>query len=410
MSIVSLIKKMSINKRNTKRHTVKETDERRFDEEEKEKRAAELVLANIELAFQNEQKEKRAQELIIANKELAYQTDQKEKRAQELIIANKELAYQNDQKEKRAQELIVANKELAYQNEQKEKRASELIIANEELAYQNEQKEKRAEELIIANKELAYQNEQKEKRAQELAAAINDLEAFAYISSHHLQEPLRKIQLFVDRILERESSLISPKGRNDLNRIDVATNRMRKLIQEIYTFSRINVSEQVFAKVNIALYLKDVIEDFERRANRDEKFITLSASEEELMIIPLQFQLAIDHLFDNALKFAVPGLPAKIVVSGKAVPGTELKLQGISPSTRYYLIEVKDNGIGFHHKYSEQIFELFEKLHTVDEYPGTGAGLAIVKKIMHWHKGFVTVSSVPGEGSSFHLYFPLEGI
>ncbi|MFV5692157.1 response regulator [Flavobacterium sp. LT1R49] len=143
--------------------------------EEKEKRAAELAIANKELAYQNDEKEKRAAELGIANKELAYQNDEKEKRAAELGIANKELAYQNDEKEKRAAELGIANKELAYQNDEKEKRAAELGIANKELAYQNDEKEKRAAELGIANKELAYQNDEKEKRAAELGIANKEL-------------------------------------------------------------------------------------------------------------------------------------------------------------------------------------------------------------------------------------------
>ncbi|MEO5643461.1 MAG: ATP-binding protein [Bacteroidia bacterium] len=142
-----------------------------FQNDEKEKRAGELIIANKELAFQNDEKEKRAAELSIANKELAFQNDEKEKRAAELSIANKELAFQNHEKEKRAEELIIANKELAFQNDEKGKRAEELIIANKELAFQNDEKEKRAAELVIANKELAFQNDEKEKRAAELRIA-----------------------------------------------------------------------------------------------------------------------------------------------------------------------------------------------------------------------------------------------
>ena len=142
-----------------------------FQNEQKEDRAAELIVANKELAFQNEEKENRAAELIVANKELAFQNDEKENRAAELILANKELAFQNEEKENRAAELIVANKELAFQNEEKENRAAELVLANKELAFQNEEKEDRAAELIIANKELAFQNEEKKKRAAELVVA-----------------------------------------------------------------------------------------------------------------------------------------------------------------------------------------------------------------------------------------------
>ncbi|MBA6347969.1 EAL domain-containing protein [Colwellia sp. BRX8-9] len=111
-------------------------------------------MANEELNFQNEEKEKRATELVIANEELNFQNKEKEKRATELVIANKELIFQNEEKEKRAAELIIANEELNFQNEEKEKRAAELIIANEELNFQNKEKEKRAAELVIANKEL----------------------------------------------------------------------------------------------------------------------------------------------------------------------------------------------------------------------------------------------------------------
>ncbi len=150
-------------------------EELEFQNNEKGKRAEELAIANKELAFQNDEKEKRAEELIIANKELAFQNDEKEKRAAELAIANEELAFQNEVKEKRAAELVIANEELAFQNEEKEKRAAELVIANEELAFQNDEKEKRSAELIIANEELAFQNNEKEKRAAELVIANGEL-------------------------------------------------------------------------------------------------------------------------------------------------------------------------------------------------------------------------------------------
>jgi len=148
---------------------------------DKEKRAAELVLANKELTFQNAEKEKRAAELAVANKELTHQNAEKAKRAAELVLANKELAYQNKEKEKRAAELVLANKELAYQNKVKAKRAAELGIANKELAYQNKEKAKRAAELGIANKELAF-------KITELKQAEADLseseDKFKYIFDH----------------------------------------------------------------------------------------------------------------------------------------------------------------------------------------------------------------------------------
>ncbi|MEI7457572.1 MAG: ATP-binding protein, partial [Nitrosomonadales bacterium] len=129
-----------------------------------------------ELVYQNEEKEKRAAELVIANVELVYQNEEKEKRAAELVIANVELVYQNEEKEKRAAELVIANVELVYQNEEKEKRAAELVITNVELIFQNQEKEKRAAELVIANVELVFQNKEKGKRAAELVIALNSVQ------------------------------------------------------------------------------------------------------------------------------------------------------------------------------------------------------------------------------------------
>jgi len=149
--------------------------ERIFQSTEKDKLSAELIIARKELVFQKEERGKRAAELGIANKELVFQDEEKEKRAAELGIANIELAFQDEEKEKRAAELSMANIELVFQNEEKDKRAAELSIANKELIFQNGEKEKRAAELIIANKELAFQNDEKEKRADELITANKEL-------------------------------------------------------------------------------------------------------------------------------------------------------------------------------------------------------------------------------------------
>ena len=143
-------------------------------------------LTDAEFAFHNAEREKRAAELLIANNELAYQIKENGKRAAELIIANKELLFQNEEKEKRALELILANKELAFQNEEKEKRAAELLIANKELAFQNEEKEKRAAELLAANAELQKAKEQQK-------ANILVLEQMMFITSHKIRQPITQI-------------------------------------------------------------------------------------------------------------------------------------------------------------------------------------------------------------------------
>ena len=385
-----------------------------YQHEEKEKRADELIIANKELAFQNDEKEKRAAELIIANRELIFQNEEKEKRAvekekqaNEFVIANKELAFQNEEKEKRAAELIVANTELAFQNKEKEKRAAELIIANKELAFQNEEKEKRAAELIIANKELAFQNEEKEKRAADLISANKELVAFTYISSHDLQEPLRKIQTFAKIILDKESQNLSDTGKDYFKRMRSAAARMQQLIEDLLAYSRINATERKFERTDLNIIIEEVTKDLADSIS--EKHATIEATGLCFAnIIPFQFRQIMQNFISNALKFSDPDVPPHMTITGEIVKGNTVKNEHISPDKKYCHISFKDNGIGFKPEYSERIFEVFQKLHSKDDYAGTGIGLAIVKKIVENHNGIITATSELKKGATFDIYIPAD--
>ena len=383
-----------------------------FDKQNKakEKRAADfLVIANKELAFQNEEKEKRAQELIVANKELVFQNAEKEKRAAELSVANKELAFQNEEKEKRAAELIIANKELAFQNDEKEKRAAELGVANKELDFQNQEKEKRAAELIIANKELVFQNEEKEKRAEELSIANKELLAFTYISSHDMQEPLRKIQTFVSLILENENRNLSENGKYNFQRMRLAAERMQQLIIDLLAFSRINTTDHKFEKTELRLIVEEI--KTELKDAIQEKNATIESSKLcSANIIPFQFRQLLYNLISNALKFSNPAVSPKIMIQSRIVKGCGLNNEKLSREKNYCHIIIKDNGIGFEPHFSERIFGVFQKLHNKDVYGGTGIGLAIVKKIVENHKGIITATSELNKGATFDIYIPDDGI
>ncbi|MDB5210528.1 MAG: two-component sensor histidine kinase [Sediminibacterium sp.] len=408
-------------------------EELAFQNTEKEKRAAELIVANKELAFQNTEKEKRAAELIIANNELAFQNNEKEKRAAELIIANKELLFQNTEKEKRAAELIIANKELVFQNIEKEKRAAELIIANNELAFQNKEKEKRAAELIIANKELVFQNTEKEKRAAELTIvnttlalhneakekqaaeliiANKELLAFAYISSHDLQEPLRKIQTFAGYLLQKEYTVLTDSGKKYLDKIHAAACRMRTLIDDLLAYSRTNITERMLEKDGLLAIIEEVRNDlaetiFEKKATiktgkLDEAFINHS-----------QFRQVMNNLIANALKFSKPGIPPLITINSKLGSGTLfqkkdpcLQTNALLPEKSYCHISFADNGIGFNPLYKDKIFEVFQRLNGKEEYAGTGIGLAIVKKIIENHNGTISAKGELNKGATFDIYIP----
>ncbi len=385
--------------------------------EEKEKLAAELMNVKNELSFHKEEKRKRAKELGIANKELAFQDDEKGKRvaelgiankekgkrAEELGIANKELAFQVGEKGKRAEELSIANKELVFQNNEKEKRAAELSIINKELAFQNEEKEKRAAELIIANKELAFQNEEKEKRAAELIIANKELLAFTYISSHDLQEPLRKIQTFVSIILENEN--LSENGKYNFERMQLSAGRMQLLIDDLLAFSRISTTELKFEKTELGKIIEEV--KAELKDTILEKNATIETAELcAASIIPFQFRQLIYNLISNALKFSQPKIPLHIVIKSSIVKGSKLNIEKISPEKNYCYITVTDNGIGFEPHFSERIFGVFQKLHGKDIYAGTGIGLAIVKKIVENHNGIIRATGKLNKGATFDIYIP----
>ena len=357
------------------------------------------------MAFQNDEKEKRAAELDIANKELAFQNNEKEKRAAELVIANKELAFQNDEKEKRAAELTIANKELAFQNDEKEKRAAELVIANKELAFQNDEKEKRAEELIIANKELAFQNHEKEKRAEELINANKELLAFTYISGHDLQEPLRKIQTYVTIILEDENEKLSEEGKYNFQRMQLAAGRMQQLIDDLLAFSRISTTELKFEKTDLNKIIDEVRAELKDTIH--EKQATIETSElGSASVIAFQFRQLMYNLISNALKFSIPELPSQIIIKSRIVSGSKINNEKLSSDKNYCHITVKDNGIGFESHFSERIFGVFQKLHGKEVYAGTGIGLAIVKKIVENHNGIIIATSELQKGATFDIYIP----
>jgi light-regulated signal transduction histidine kinase (bacteriophytochrome) len=344
-------------------------------------------------------------ELIIAHKRIAFQIEENEKLMAELIIAHDELAYQKEEKGKRASELGIANKELVFQNEEKGKRAAELGIANKELIFQVEEKEKRAAELIIANKELAFQNEEKEKRAAELSIANKELLAFTYISSHDLQEPLRKIQTFVTIILENEKDNLSENGKYNFQRMQLAAKRMQQLIDDLLAFSRINTTDHKFERKELGIIVEEVkteLKDTIEAKQATIKVYKLCPAN----IITFQFRQLMYNLISNALKFSKPDIPSHITIKSRIVKGNNLNIEKLSPVKKYCHITVKDNGIGFEPHFSERIFEVFQKLHSKDIYGGTGIGLAIVKKIVENHKGIIIATSELNKGAQFDIYIP----
>ena len=367
----------------------------------------ESQLLHQALKDQNQSRLILGEELILANQELAFQIKEKEERAAELTIANTELAFQNEEKEKRAAELVIANLELGFQNAEKEKRAAELAIANLELGFQNETKEKLAAELIIANHELAFQNEEKEKRAIELSKANKELQLFLNISSHDLQEPLRKIQISASRIEEADFNSLSDKGKDHFLKMHDAARTMQVLIEDLLTYSRTNTEERIFEFVDLDLLIDEVTDELKEAIDEKQAIVEIT-DHCEANIIPFQFRQLIYNMLSNALKFSIPGKPPHILISSCIKKGSDCKNVKLLPDQEYCHITIKDNGIGFEPEYSEKIFEVFQRLYGKEVYKGTGIGLAIVKKIVENHNGIITATSQLNQGATFDIYIPTK--
>jgi signal transduction histidine kinase len=361
--------------------------------------------ADNKFSRQNKEMASRAAELVIANKELIFQNNEKEKRAAELVIANKELVFQNNEKEARAAELVILNNELAFQNTEREKRAAELIIANKELVYQNNEKEKRAAELAIANLALIFENSEKEKRALELITANKELESFTFISSHDLQEPLRKIQLFSGRLLSNDYQNLSESGKDFFVRIQSAALHMQTLINDLLAYSRTSATEKKFEIKHLGLIIEEVKERFQEELLQKNAMIEVQELC-EARIITFQFQQMLQNLIGNSLKFLNPGKPLRIAIKSTHMTCVDSEMDFLTMGKAYCHITITDNGIGFEPRYKNQIFEIFQRLHSKKEYEGTGMGLTIVKKIVENHNGFITAKGELDKGATFDIYIP----
>lgn len=246
-----------------------------------------------------------------------------------------------------------------------------------------------------------------EQKNNELEEMNKELQSFAYISSHDLQEPLRKIQTFASQISEKESENLSENGKDKFMRMQNAAQRMQTLINDLLAYSRTNIQERIFIKTDLCQIIKEVKEDLTEELEQKNAVIEVEQTS-KVDIIPFQFKQLLYNLISNSLKFSNPEIPVVIKINSEIAAAEDLENEKLIPSKKYCHIKVSDNGIGFEAQYNKKIFEVFQRLHGRDRYNGTGIGLAIVKKIVENHNGIITASGKQNEGATFDIYIPVN--
>ncbi len=248
----------------------------------------------------------------------------------------------------------------------------------------------------------AYEDELR-AQIRQLEASNQELERFAFVASHDLQEPLRKIQSFASLVNERYETQLDDAGRQFLSKIMSSANRMSKLIKELLTFSRLNGIKNEFKPVNLNHVMQRVLTEYEQTVTASNARITIDELP-TIQAVPGQMEQLFGNLIANALKFTAPGESPVIEVSTRLI--SDAVERGLRPGKSYSGIIVRDSGIGFDEKYATHIFDLFQRLHGKTTYEGTGIGLAICKRIVVFHKGDIIAHSQPNRGATFTVILP----
>ncbi len=260
-------------------------------------------------------------------------------------------------------------------------------------------------EMKMAAQKLNTVNKALEQKNEELEKSNNELVAFSYVASHDLQEPLRKIRTFSERLLEKELDNLSATGKDYLKRMDNASVRMQTLIEDLLAFSRTTTTPTHFELKDLNVLLHDVSVNL-KEVIEEAKGVILADQLPSAKVVDFQFQQMLENLLINALKYRKESEPPRIIIKCAEVKAEDDPFVSNTGIDDYYLITIQDNGIGFEQEYAEKIFEIFQRLHGKHEYSGTGIGLAICKKTIENHHGRIRAEGVLGVGSTFFVYLP----
>jgi signal transduction histidine kinase len=280
----------------------------------------------------------------------------------------------------------------------------QLVIHEKKLIATNKSLQKEIHDRKISEEKIKLLNEQLTMSNQHLKNVNEELDRFAYVASHDLQEPLRKIMVFSDLIIS---------GKNDhnevkkyLSKIITSSKRMQMLINNLLQFSRQPVNASDFINVDIKELVKEAIVELELEIEKNQAKIVIG-SLPTLAAVPVLMQQLFYNLISNAIKFKRKNDIPVVNISSEIIPASDLNAGNkYMENVTYHRISVSDNGIGFDEKYAEDIFLVFKRLHSYDEFEGTGVGLSICKKIIDRHNGFITAHNNAGEGATFLIELP----
>ena len=263
--------------------------------------------------------------------------------------------------------------------------------------------------LVGVSSDISIRKEAEERlrlAAEQLRRSNLELQEFASVASHDLQEPLRKIQAFGDRLKIKCAAGLGENGRDYLERMQDAARRMQILLHDLLTLSRITSKAQPFEPVDLRKVVHDVVSDLEVR-------IEQTGARVEIGFLPLidadagQMRQLLQNLISNALKFQAKGTKPEVIVSAKVLDNQE-SLAGSMPGEEICQIMVRDNGIGFDERYLDRIFQVLQRLHSRSDYEGTGIGLAVCRKIADRHGGIISAKSAEGDGATFIVTLPVK--
>ena len=245
-----------------------------------------------------------------------------------------------------------------------------------------------------------------EEKNLELIQKNKLLDSFNHSASHDLQEPLRKIQMFISRIPGKDRQAISETGNTYLIKIQEAATRMRALIDNLLLFSSADKAEKIFKRSDLNFLIRRAKEECTHHIEEKKAIIEL-ADFPTLNVIPLQIEQLFINLISNALKFSKPDTPSVIKITCELIQAKDYPNLKTIDYTKYYKISVSDNGLGFEQEYAETIFNIFQRLNPTSGLKGTGIGLSICKKIVENHNGFITAQGIPDVGAIFNIFLPI---